>query len=71
MCSNYRPPSPEALRHFARGLPDCSYAEEVFPESIGLFLSSEAGGTWRPGAFGLLPSWARPDAGAAHLQRPR
>lgn len=60
MCSNYRPPSPEVLRSFSRGLPTFGYDADAYPERVGPFLSNRELGTWWPGTFGLLPHWAEP-----------
>lgn len=59
MCSNYRPPSPEALRYFGRGDPAFGYDAEAYPAHTGPFLGNRSAG-WLPGTFGLLPHWAEP-----------
>jgi len=60
MCSNYRPPTPDALLRLGRGLPGFEYHAEGYPERIGPFLANEDSAVWRPGTFGLLPVWAPP-----------
>lgn len=59
MCSNYRPPHPEALALFGIGRPVFEFSE-CYPGSIGPFLSSVKPAAWLPGTFGLLPHWAEP-----------
>jgi putative SOS response-associated peptidase YedK len=59
MCSNYRPPSPEALRCFGLEAPTFGYDAETYPERTSPFLGNQNTG-WLPGTFGLLPHWADP-----------
>jgi putative SOS response-associated peptidase YedK len=60
MCSNYLPASPPALGVFGRGTPAFAYGGECFPQRVAPFLAG-AGEAWRPGVFGLLPHWGKPE----------
>lgn len=60
MCSNYLPPTPDDLGRYLPCLPGFEYDAEEFPGRTGPFLANENPSAWRPGTFGLLPSWADP-----------
>lgn len=61
MCSNYEPADPSSLRRLWLELPLFSYDAEAYPQRVAPFLANREPLQWRPGTFGLLPHWAKPE----------